>query len=98
MQLVAHSIAKHSGWSRIACADVTNPQSLNRYGYVENDPVNEVDPTGMMLSDIGVYQTANPEVARRVERAEDAGVKNWIAGRSNSYSARSASSYSAKWA
>jgi hypothetical protein len=32
-----------------------------------------------MLSDIGVYQTSNPEVARKVERAEDQGVKNWVA-------------------
>jgi RHS repeat-associated protein len=26
--------------------EVGNPQSLNRYGYVENNPVNAVDPTG----------------------------------------------------
>jgi hypothetical protein len=26
--------------------DIGNPQSLNRYAYVENDPVNHVDPTG----------------------------------------------------
>jgi len=26
--------------------EITRPQSLNRYGYVENDPVNAVDPTG----------------------------------------------------
>jgi RHS repeat-associated protein len=27
--------------------DLTNPQSLNRYSYVQNDPVNSVDPTGL---------------------------------------------------
>jgi RHS repeat-associated protein len=26
--------------------EIGNPQSLNRYGYVENDPVNAVDPDG----------------------------------------------------
>ena len=28
--------------------DLTNPQSLNRYAYVNNDPVNFVDPMGLM--------------------------------------------------
>ena len=27
--------------------DFTNPQSFNRYAYVQNDPVNLVDPTGL---------------------------------------------------
>jgi len=26
-----------------------NPQSFNRYSYVQNDPVNFVDPTGLMM-------------------------------------------------
>lgn len=58
---------------------VDDPQSFNRYTYVNNDPVNLTDPTGLMLSDIGVYQTTNPECARLVERAEDRGVQNWMA-------------------
>jgi hypothetical protein len=33
----------------LGAADVTNPQSLNRYSYVGNDPVNFVDPLGLML-------------------------------------------------
>jgi len=57
-----------------------DPQSFNRYSYVNNDPVNLVDPSGLMLSDIGVYQTGNPECARLVERAEHQGLKNWVAG------------------
>jgi RHS repeat-associated protein len=61
-----------------ASADVANPQSFNRYSYVENTPLIAVDPTGMALADMGVYQTANPEVARKVERAEDQGIKNWV--------------------
>ena len=36
---------------------LSSPQSFNRYSYVNGDPVNKVDPTGLMLSDIGVYQT-----------------------------------------
>ncbi len=49
---------------------LAEPQSFNRYTYVNNDPVNHVDPTGLMLSDIGVYQTENPAVARMVDRIQ----------------------------
>src|SRR6185369_628991 len=46
---------------------VADPQTMNLYAYVANNPVRYVDPTGHMLSDMGVYQTSNPEVARKVE-------------------------------
>jgi RHS repeat-associated protein len=49
--------------------DPSSPQSFNRYAYVNNDPVNKVDPTGLMLSDIGIYQTDNAAVATRLNRA-----------------------------
>ena len=29
--------------------DITDPQSLNRYAYTENDPTNFVDPSGMLF-------------------------------------------------
>ena len=31
--------------------DASNPQSLNRYAYVQNDPVNKVDPSGLCAGD-----------------------------------------------
>ena len=31
----------------IRAANLTNPQSLNRYAYVTNDPINKVDPLGL---------------------------------------------------
>jgi RHS repeat-associated protein len=33
----------------LAGADKRLPESLNRYGYVRNDPVNFIDPSGMFL-------------------------------------------------
>jgi RHS repeat-associated protein len=47
--------------------ELASPQSFNRYSYVNNDPINHVDPTGLMLSDIGVTQTADPEEAQILE-------------------------------
>lgn len=69
-----------------------SPQSFNRYSYVVNDPLNKVDPSGLMLSDIGVYQTSNPEVAAKVERALEQGIKNWVAQRNSSTDIRTSTS------
>jgi RHS repeat-associated protein len=46
---------------------VADPQSFNRYAYVNGDPMNHVDPLGLMLSDMGIYQTEDPEQAKLAE-------------------------------
>jgi RHS repeat-associated protein len=47
----------HSYWQRFdqpdpydGSANITDPQSLNRYSYVQNDPVNFVDPSGLNMA------------------------------------------------
>jgi len=47
----------HAWWSRFAQPDPydgsynpTDPQSFNRYAYVQNDPVNFVDPSGLQMN------------------------------------------------
>ncbi|MBV9957315.1 MAG: RHS repeat protein [Acidobacteria bacterium] len=45
-----------------------DPQSFNRYSYVNNDPVNHLDPTGLALEDIGVLQTSSPYLADKAEQ------------------------------
>ena len=32
----------------MGAVDLTNPQTLNRYGYVANDPLNNIDPSGLL--------------------------------------------------
>jgi RHS repeat-associated protein len=61
---------------------LSEPQSFNRYIYVNNDPVNHVDPTGLALSDIGVYQTGNATVATIVHRIQFALIRNHVSQRS----------------
>jgi RHS repeat-associated protein len=59
-----------SSWNRFAQPDpydgsysLTDPQSFNRYAYVQNDPVNFVDPTGLSFipaSENGWDRFVNP--------------------------------------
>ena len=37
--------------SGLTAVDITNPQSLNRYAYVGNNPLSNVDPLGLYLDD-----------------------------------------------
>jgi RHS repeat-associated protein len=40
--------------------DLTNPQSFNRYAFVNNDPVNFVDPSGLDPDiDIGTFSAGD---------------------------------------
>ena len=64
---------------------LADPQSFNRYSYCDNDPVNRVDPLGLMLSDIGVVQTSDPEYARTLQGASDA---SWMKGINQQYAER----------
>jgi RHS repeat-associated protein len=50
---------------------IASPQSFNRYSYVENDPVNHVDPSGLAPADIGVAETNDPAEARRLQQQSD---------------------------
>jgi RHS repeat-associated protein len=48
-----------------------DPQSFNRYAYVNNDPVNHMDPLGLTLADCGIYQTEDPEEAKTMQQHYD---------------------------
>ncbi len=39
------------------------PQSFNRYGYVENDPVNSTDPTGLLKENCGSSWATDPSLS-----------------------------------
>ena len=60
---------------------------------MQNDPVNLIDPLGLMLSDIGVYQTTNERVARGLDYQLVLNLRqmsNQSSSSSNSHSANTA--------
>ena len=56
-----------------ASASVGDPQSFNRYSYVNNNPTNLTDPTGMMTPnpETGMVQTDDESYARTLQSASD---------------------------
>ena len=57
-----------------------NPQSWNRYAYVENDPVNLVDPSGRSAEDpLGMDCLANAVFDASVSESDCAGDYSWLA-------------------
>ena len=45
-----------------ASASIASPQSFNRYSYVQNNPVNAVDPSGMAMADIIAAEDQNDKL------------------------------------
>jgi len=69
----------------MASADILNPESFNRYSYVQNDPLNAVDPDGLSLQDIGVLQTSDPFEA---QSAQDMALRKFQISINDDYAAR----------
>jgi RHS repeat-associated protein len=67
-----------SGWTVVSPPD---PQSLNRYAYVENMPTNAFDPNGLdcaYLADDGVTLESNDQNSDPIECAKNGGY--WVNG------------------
>ncbi len=51
--------------------DAGNPQSLNRYSYVLNNPLRYVDPLGLLLCDYGSSDQGGEDLEDDLEGAAD---------------------------
>jgi RHS repeat-associated protein len=56
--------------------DLTDPQSFNRYAYVQNDPVSYVDPSGLLLGNIA----QSTWVVNVVDHQRDARIDTFVSG------------------
>jgi RHS repeat-associated protein len=59
----------------------TRPQSLNRYAYTENNPVNFIDPTGHSSLEVHNYTPKDRDARAAVQAARQAARKNAQASR-----------------
>ncbi len=55
---IIQGVQEPSDWARLQGSNVPNPQNLNRYVYVRNNPVRFVDPSGYWTLGIGLGFTA----------------------------------------
>ncbi|HKO42931.1 MAG TPA: RHS repeat-associated core domain-containing protein [Pyrinomonadaceae bacterium] len=77
-------------WSRFAQPDpydgsysLTDPQSFNRYAYVQNDPVNFVDPSGLCIFNVnisGVSGQALSDMQNEMRRIFESGGHSVVFG------------------
>jgi len=60
--------------------DISNPQSLNRYAYVLNNPTNFIDPLGLQQRDPEERQERIEEIIQRVGMMEARGASFMVTG------------------
>jgi hypothetical protein len=61
--------------------DLTDPQSFNRYSYVQNDPVNSIDPSGLCTFNINISGASGKilsEIQNELRRIFQTGGQNVV--------------------
>ncbi len=59
----ANRLARFSSPDPLA-GSLADPQSLNRYAYTRNDPINLVDPLGLWCIEVAIFNTPNIETGQ----------------------------------